>query len=435
MADLDLYDVIVIGGGAAGMMAAVTAARTGSRVLLLEKTKRAGQKLLLTGSGRCNLTNLDPALPYAYRSSDMESLNRITESVFGSFSTADTLAFFDGIGLKTHARGSLVYPHSDQASSVLHCLEKELRVQHVRQKNMTAVTALKQKPYTREGAEASSIWEVSVDGWSYCGRTVILCTGSKAVPETGCDGSGYALAAMTGHPVETVLPALCGLMIKEPVRLAAGARTDAAVRLTADGRTYTSSGQVQWGKDHLSGICIMDLSVYASRALQKGDTAPVKLQLDLAPDMTEEELTEFLNQQLLRSTSSSLQELLEGLLPDKAAGLLAKTLPGGLPLEQTAEYTAHLLKNLTFTVVGTRSFANAQVCTGGISLACIDPRTMESRIREGLFFAGEILDIDGPCGGYNLQWAWSSGHTAGAAAARQAAAAKVSKDRNRESIQ
>lgn len=410
--------IIVIGAGASGMMAAITAAGCGASVTLLEGMEKPGKKLLITGSGRCNLANLNESRADAWRSAAPD----VVREVLHTFSVKDTLAFFETLGLLTTDRDGYLYPYSGQASSVLDVLLRELKNRSVKLKCTEKVQDIRKE---------NGIWKVQTQSWTYEADAVILTGGSKAAPATGSDGSAYTLAQKLGHTIRTPLPALVPLKIKEQwIKKLSGLRMPAAITLSISdplpgcrisgsehSRTqlYRESGELQWTDYGISGIVVFQLSRYAVSALSKGKTAVVSV--NLFPDWTQEALCTHLQN---RNTSGTCEEFLYGLLPKKAIIPILERIKIK-PSDKAAKYfpekvqkLAALLTNLPLTVTGSQSVEQAQVCQGGVNLAEIDSSTMESKLHCGLYFAGEVLDVDGICGGYNLQWAWSSGHLAGA---------------------
>ncbi len=423
----DIFDVAVIGAGAAGMMGAIWAAKEGARVLLLDQNTRPGNKLLLTGNGRCNLTHLDDKIDTAYHSDSKDSLSCMMPQAFSLFGVEDTIDFFEEMGLCCHDRDGYVYPRSDQSASVLTVLTDQLRRSGVKQKYHTKVTALE-----KTSMEGLAVWKVQVPGWEYYAKCVILSAGSKAFPDTGSDGSGYKIAAP--HTIVTPVSALSGMISSDPyVSIAAGSRTQAHIVLSIqsgkEAAAYEDEGQVQWNKDGVSGICVMQLSRHVSRILQRDAKARCLLKVDLVPDMEQSALytklqyisaLQHISAEPNRWKKEEMMHLLIGFLPDKIIQMIYAF------WEDFAEDASHLssfaamLKAFPIHICSTRGFDQSQVCAGGVSLDEIDPRSMESRLCPGLYFAGEILDVDGPCGGYNLQWAWTSGKIAGCAAASAA---------------
>lgn len=413
--------IIVIGAGASGMMAAITAAGCGASVTLLEGMEKPGKKLLITGSGRCNLANLNENRIDAWRSAAPEEVRKVLHT----FSVKDTLAFFETLGLLTTDRDGYLYPYSGQASSVLDVLLRELKNRSVKLKCTEKVQDIRKE---------NDIWKVQTGSWTYEADAVILAGGSKAAPATGSDGNAYVLAQKLGHTIRTPLPALVPLKIKEQwVKKLSGLRMPAEVTLTiadalpggsisgpANSQTevYRESGELQWTDYGISGIVVFQLSRYATAALFEGKTAAVSI--NLFPGRTQESLCMHLQN---RNTAGTCEEFLYGLLPKKAIAPVLERIklkPSDKAKKffpEKSQKLAALLTDLPLTVTGSQSFEQAQVCQGGILLSEINSGTMESKLHCGLYFAGEILDVDGICGGYNLQWAWASGHLAGASCA------------------
>lgn len=419
--------VLIIGAGASGLMAAVSAARAGSEVTVLEHMKKPGRKLLLTGNGKCNLSREDPYISAAYGSLEGapgKEAAAFTEAAFRRFGIRETVSFFEEIGVAVKEQNGLLYPRSGQAQTLLDALLFELERLRVKLKYNTAVRSLRYE-------EKIGKWQARTDGWVYEADKVILCCGSMAAPQTGSDGSGYELAAMAGHSVSAVYPALTGFLCDEKgLAAAAGARTKAEVSLfirdkaSGDGKLLAKdSGEVQWTEYGLSGIVIFQLSRFAARAYAAGGgAAELYVRADLVPDLSEEMTAASLLRIWEHSEGKmSRKQLLSAFTQSRAAAFLEQRLkeehPSRLSGEEEAAELARALKQCCMRVRGLRSHEHAQICAGGVKLEEVFPETLESRKAPGLHFAGELLDVDGPCGGYNLQWAWSSGFTAGQAAA------------------
>lgn len=390
--------IVVIGAGASGLMAAITAARAGAAVTVLEQNEKPGRKLLATGNGRCNLTNLEQ-LPEKYRSTCRE----FPAQALAHFGVRDTIAFFSGLGVYTRNRNGWIYPNSDQASSVLDVLLMEAEHLKVKIKMRETVTGIEK---TKDG------FEVHTEGWKYPCSKVILTTGSPASPIEGSCESGRQLAAPFGHSWIPMLPALCGLRGSGAKFSAwAGVRAEGEVMLLLDGVPIRAErGELQCTDYGISGIPVFQLSRYAVRALS--ENCPVSLRVDFFPDMEEEFLVKLLYTRHEQCSYKSPRQSLTGLVHEK---LIRMFWTKGMDFERLA----HCLKNFTFSVRGASSLAQAQVCSGGIPCGEIAPHTMESKLTQGLYFAGEVIDVDGACGGYNLQWAWTSGYLAGSSAARE----------------
>ena len=386
--------VIVIGGGAAGLVAAITAAEESAAVTILEQNENPGRKICVTGNGRCNLTNRDMC-PELFRGNSPEIARKVLEQ----FSLEDTLKFFHETGLSFAEKNGWIYPGSHQAKAVVDLLVSRAR-------------ALKVKIKTREQVKnvfvADNCWKIETEGWTYEGEAVILANGSKASLVPGSDGSGYELAEKLGHKVILPVPALTGLKAAGNVYKGwSGVRTEGKVTLFINGeKVCQEQGELQLTDYGISGIPVFQISRYASRALE--ENKEVSVSLNFFPAYTETELREFLKKRQERCPWLGKQEIFTGILPEKLAKVLLKQKD---PLKAAADFS--------LSIRDTSGFEQAQVCAGGVDTMEIHPETMESVLHKGLYFAGEIVDIDGPCGGYNLQWAWSSGAVAGRSSAKE----------------
>ena len=419
--------VLDIGGGASGLMAAIAAAERGAKVTLLERNRQVGKKILVTGNGRCNLTNLDQDLSH-YRGGEPG----FAAAVLGEFGLSETLERFKRMGVHTRSRNGYLYPYSDQASSVADALRMEAEHLGVKLALGNQVLALEALP---EGKGAR--FAARTEGWTYEGDACVLAAGSAAAPATGSDGSGYALAESLGHRLIKPLPALVQLRCRERFyeRLA-GLRMEAAVRVLADGKeTACDRGEVQFTRNGISGIPVFQVSRHAVRALDEGRKVEVSLNLlpqipggscGLSAEKEEEEaaLEAFLRARIRDGGYKQGEAFFTGLFHEKMAlcllerAKIPKNKKAGAWTEEELERLLSVIRDFRTAVVSGGSFEQAQVCSGGVDTSEICPQTMESRLVPGLYFAGEVVDIDGACGGYNLQWAWSSGHVAGFHAAR-----------------
>ena len=381
-------NLVIIGAGASGMMAAVQAARLGARVTLLECNDRPGRKLNATGNGRCNFTNLDQPAG-AYRS----SLPGFEIPVLSSFSVQDTIRFFTGLGIYSVNRNGGMYPRSLQAQSMTQALVMELERLKVRIKTRERVTAIRKE---------ESGFVIFTEGWQYPADCVILAAGSCASQVQGSGRDGYQLAADLGHSVIEPLPALTGLKCRgASFTRWDGVRTHGAVALYVDGETVArEEGEIQLTSYGISGIPVFCLSRYAVRALHDG--CDVRAELDFFPDLSLDEFRSFLKKRENNWPDRTPKDLLCGLFPEKLCAVLAR--------ETDIPAT---VKAYPLIVTAGQDFPHAQVCSGGVDPVQVDPFTLRSRLVPGLFFCGELLDVDGTCGGYNLQWAWSSGAAAG----------------------
>jgi len=428
--------VLVIGGGASGLTAAIAAAEQGAKVTLLEKNRQVGKKILVTGNGRCNLTNenQDEA---CYRGGEPG----FARTVFGNFGLPDTLRFFERLGVCAKSRNGYLYPYSDQASSVADALRMEaerLGVKLALGNQILEIRVLNPNGASGDSAVVSGPrFAARTEGWTYEGDACVLAAGSAAAPATGSDGSGYALAESLGHRLIKPLPALVQLRCRERFyeRLA-GLRMEAAVRVLADGKeTACDRGEVQFTRNGISGIPVFQVSRHAVRALDEGRKVEASLNLlpqipggscGLSAEKEEEEaaLEAFLRARIRDGGYKQGEAFFTGLFHEKMAlcllerAKIPKNKKAGAWTEEELERLLSVIRNFRTEVVSGGSFEQAQVCSGGVDTSEICPQTMESRLVPGLYFAGEVVDIDGACGGYNLQWAWSSGHVAGFHAAR-----------------
>lgn len=405
--------VLVIGGGASGMMAAITAAAGGCRVTLLEQNPKLGKKLYATGNGKCNLTNLRMR-PGDYRGTHPEFAWEALEC----FSVSDTLQRFADMGLLTKERNGYVYPHSEQAQSVVSVLCYELRRLGVRV--LLSCRALEVER-DRDGFSVTAELFEEKPRLRLSADRLILASGGLAGQNLGTGEVGYAICRAMGHRIVPTAPALVQLRIAERfLKPAAGVRLEAEATLHIEDRSHTETGELLFADYGVSGIPILQLSRYAS--LAKPGERPW-LSLNFFPDKSSEERKALLDSQLRGAYVSerTAEEALCGLLPDKL--LRALLSEAGILREQKAcEITAgqrkkleSLFFGLRLSVSGTNDFSKAQVTAGGVDVSEVCPETMESLRVPGMYLTGELLDIDGTCGGYNLQWAWTSGALAGKA--------------------
>ena len=405
MEGIEMRTVAVIGGGAAGMMAAVTAASEGARVILLEHKDRIGKKILSTGNGRCNFTNTHQE-PLCYNSENP----LFPWSVIEKFDAQKTVSFFLQLGVYSKNRNGYLYPNSDQASAVLDAFRMELDRLHVDVRTGVHIRGI--DPGKKGFVIRADQEKVRAD-------RVILCTGSKAAPATGSDGSGYDLAKQLGHRLIPVLPALVQLRCEgDFFKAVAGVRVNGSISLWTEGECIAKdTGEIQLTDYGISGIPVFQVSRYASKLLyEKKEVTAV---LDFMPDFTEKQTGAFLSARAKMRPEKPADMFLIGLFHKKLSELWIKQ--SCIPRDKTAgdmtaeeiERFVQCIKNFRLRVTAANPYEKAQVCCGGIDTEEVDPGTLESRYVPGLYFAGEILDVDGMCGGYNLQWAWSSGYVAG----------------------
>lgn len=400
--------VIIIGGGASGLMAAVMAARGGAKVTVLEHEKQPGKKILVTGNGRCNFTNTDQSITHYHSESPLRM-----EAALEQFGCQDTVRFMKELGIFLKNRNGYLYPHSDSASAVLEVLRMECEHLKVKISCQVEITSIKKQ---------DGIFRVHTPGWIYEAEKVILAAGSQAAPATGSDGSGYALAKSLGHRVIEPYPALVQLLSKEKcLNQLAGIRIDAKASLFAEKAEICSNrGEVQFNARNISGIPIFQISGEAAKALAAGKSCEVRL--DFLPDFTEIQLLTFMKERILTGGYKTATAFLTGLFPKKLCevlssqcGFSSKLLRAEDFSEEQISQLCKKIKQFQIHIDGTNGFEHAQCCGGGVSLEEIDPLTMESCKVSGLYLCGELLDVYGDCGGYNLQWAWTSGYLAGKA--------------------
>lgn len=400
--------VVIIGAGASGMTAAIFAARQGAGVTLLEHMDRVGKKILSTGNGRCNLSNrkMEEA---CYRCNNPDFPMR----VISRFPVEMTLEFFEDLGIVIKDRNGYLYPYSGQASAVLDVLRTELAVQGVRVVTGCAVEEI------RELKKASGGFQVKTDQGEFSADALILATGSKAAPATGSDGSGYKLAKKLGCRVIKPLPALVQLCCREKFyRQISGVRTEARVSVWSGGRELASDqGELQLTDYGISGIPVFQVSRFAARRLDAGEA--VAAFIDFFPEASRSGTKELLSERRLSCASRQMEEFFTGWFHKKLAALFLKLAairperPVKSLTEEEIERLLLLIKDFETEITEVNPFENAQTCCGGVDVEEIHPETMESKRKKGLYLIGELLDVDGICGGYNLQWAWSTGAIAG----------------------
>lgn len=408
----NVFDVAVVGGGAAGLMAAITAARTGAKVVILEHKEKTGKKILSTGNGKCNYTNEQQGISY-YRGEDPA----FVVPVFEQFGFRETVDFFEEIGITSKVKNGYYYPASEQAAAVLEVLRLEANYLRVREICDCKINTVKRK-------KKDFLLETSVG--NFIGKSVVFATGLLAAPKSGSDGSAFLHLKQFGHHFIEIVPALVPLQGKQSFfKQLAGIRAEMRAVLYIDKKeTAVEFGELQLTDYGVSGIPIFQLSRFATKALTQ--KKQVYLLLDFQPNKTIEETTVLLEKRFLKQEQKkTMCECFVGLFHKKLAEVFLREAeiplgdsPKKLKPEQIQKL-AEVIKGLRVDITGSKSFEQAQVCAGGIDTGEIDSETLESKLIPGLYFAGELIDIDGRCGGYNLQWAWSSGYVAGLHAAKR----------------
>ena len=405
-----MSNVIVVGGGAAGMMAAVFAARNGQNVQLLEKNEKLGKKLFITGKGRCNITN----------AADIEDLftavisnPKFLYSGFYSFTNQQVIDFFEELGVKTKIeRGERVFPVSDHSSDVIAAFSRELKSLGVSVSLHTEVRELLCEQDKVCGVLLSNGKKMKADA-------VIVATGGISYPSTGSTGDGYRFAKETGHRVTELLPSLVPMEVRQwyAKELQGLSLRNIEIRIT-DGKKklYEEFGEMLFTHYGVTGPVILSASSVVGKTLRKKE---LTLHIDLKPALSEEQLDKRILREFDANHNKQYKNSIDSLFPAKLKPVMIE-LSEIEPEKKVNEITkeerqrlVHLIKDFTMTLTGLRSYNEAIITKGGVSVKEIDPGTMESKKMKGLYFAGEVLDLDAVTGGYNLQIAWSTGYLAG----------------------
>ena len=401
------FDSIIIGAGAAGMMAAITAARAGRNVAVFEKNDRPGKKLRITGKGRCNVTN------FCNRDEFMENVpvnNRFMYSSFSAFTPQDVMDFFEnaGVPLKVE-RGNRVFPVSDKAADIVSALDREMKKAGVKLIHETVKEII---------VEDGVCCGVRTDKGEHNAQTVLVATGGASYPLTGSTGDGYRFAAETGHTVTAIVPSLVPLETADDFceKLAGLALRNVTLTLF-DGskKIFSELGEMSFMNYGVTGPLVLT----ASSRIRKMERGRYVLSIDLKPGLDEEKLDKRLLRDFTEMSGIEFKNVLVKLLPSKMipviikrSGISSEIKAGQISKEQR-KGLVKLLKDFRLNIIDFRPVDEAIVTSGGVSVKEIDPKTMESKIVSGLFFAGEVIDVDGYTGGFNLQIAFSTGYTAG----------------------
>lgn len=403
-----MHNTVIIGGGAAGMFAAISAAENGKRVVLLEKNEKLGKKIYITGKGRCNLTNDVLAKDFF---SSVVTNPKFLFSCINSFSPQDTIDFFQnrGLQLKTE-RGNRVFPQSDKASDVTKVLEKEMIKLGVDVRLNTSVVDIEM--------ENGKVTHVTTTTGKIDCDSVIVCTGGISYPLTGSNGDGYSFAKKLGHTITDLRPGLVGIELKGNDFLELQGLSLKNVMLTAkqgENTLYSEFGEALFTHFGISGPIVLS----CSSIINKKDLSTIDLYLDLKPALDFSMLDNRLIREFKENNTKELTTTMRALLPKSLIGLVLRQskVNGGKNCSEITvkERSAIIdtLKNLKFSVKKLRPIEEAIVTSGGVCVNEINPKTMESKKIKGLFFAGEVLDVDAFTGGFNLQVAFSTGYAAG----------------------
>ncbi|OGI07383.1 MAG: hypothetical protein A2Y40_10920 [Candidatus Margulisbacteria bacterium GWF2_35_9] len=405
-----IYDVAIIGGGAAGMMAAGTVAESGANIVLIEKNDRLGKKLLITGKGRCNVTNNDQDVKSFC--DKFGSSGKFLYSSLYQFGVNDVINFFSKYGVKCKIeRGNRVFPESDKAQDILNALIVFLRETSVNILLKSAVKSIK--------LEKNSIFKLLIeDGREIVSRRIIICTGGKSYPTTGSNGDGYKWIQDFGHSLVPLKPVLVSVKTKEKFVKDLQGLSLKNVKISIiqnDRKIDDRFGELLFTSQGLSGPIVLDLSKRISELLISG---PVKIVLDFKPALDNKSLDLRILRDFKEQANKEYKNSLSMLLPKKLIPVIIDK-SGINPVKPVNSITKderkkllHLLKEFSLTIDEVDGFSKAIITSGGINLKEITPTSMESKIVKNLFFAGEIIDLDGPTGGYNLQLAWSTARLA-----------------------
>lgn len=403
-----MKDIIIIGGGASGLVAAIYASKHGKKVTILEKNKTCGKKILITGNGKCNYYNDDQSLSH-YHSNNREILG----SILTQQNLEEIKQLFNSLGIIPKIKDGYYYPYSNQATSIQTALIKECELNNVEIITETEVLSIKKE---------NNEYKINTNNGTYIGNKVIISTGSFACPKTGSDGLGYKILKTLGHNIITPLPALVQLKANTPfLKDWHGIRSDVSVTLLENNNPIsTQIGEIQLTDYGVSGICIFCLSGQVSRGLYNNKKEQISINFLHPFNITnQEEFITWMNNRNNIVKNRTISDLLDGLLNYKLINLILKLLKidRNTPWNNLSNNEKYLLgtnlTNFTLNITGTNSFEQAQTATGGIPLTEINPNTMESIYNKGLYITGELLDIDGDCGGYNLTNAWITGMLAG----------------------
>ena len=392
----------IIGAGASGLVAAIVAARRGIRVKVYEKNNKIGKKILATGNGRCNITN------QTIKTQNYHGANpKFVNIAIDRFNTSTCRAFFEKLGIEMiEGQKGRLYPKSLHSSSVVNLLVYECERLGVEFFLDTLIESI--------SIDANG-FALHVEGKKYHSSFVLIATGGLAMPTLGASGSGYEFAKSFGHSVTPTFASLVQLECDENLRDINGVKILGNVEVLSDKRAVASaSGDILFTNYGLSGAAILDVSRAVGKLLQTRDE--VDINIDLFSEYSKEQLKNILLKRAKNSNGKILSLWLDGFVNPKLAKFLAKKMDiksaDDLNTKDIVRLV-YILKNFKFKAINTRGFRSAEVTAGGVNTDDINPKTFESKLQKGLYFSGEVLDIDADCGGYNLHWAWASGYSVG----------------------
>ncbi|MCX5687093.1 MAG: aminoacetone oxidase family FAD-binding enzyme [Candidatus Omnitrophica bacterium] len=389
------FDTVIIGGGAAGIVAAISARRSGKNVVICEKMQRLGKKILISGAGRCNISNLD--LNEAHYNTEGREL---VKSIFSRFGREKIENFFNELGLKLGSEVSMIFPATDQAASVLRVLEDELKA-------LKVAVELDFEVNNIAGSPKGFIVK-SRNGKSIMCNTVIITGGGKSYPSLGSDGSCYVLASSFGHKITAPIPSAVPLVTKDIFcHLLQGQKIQCVAKAVIGGKVKKETeGELLFTKYGLSGTAILDISEDISIIINRLGAKFAQDSIDMVPFIGADELKE----EIIRRINKGFTEenLMIGILPNKFSLVFRDLFKGA-----SVEKIVNVLKDKRFDIIDTKSWNEAEFTSGGVNVKDIKESTLESKLKKSVYFAGEILDVNGERGGYNLAWAWASGFVAG----------------------
>ena len=411
------HDLIIVGGGASGLMAAIVAKDFGIDVAIIDGNDRIGKKILVTGNGRCNITNSNITFPY----NNFHSENKnFFQDALKNFTIEDTKSMFLSLGLPlTELENGKMYPKSLQASSVIDIFRMALDDRQIPLYTNCKVNSVSKN-------STFTLYTNNEDYKNFSCKKLILSCGGKSASKTGSDGSGYKLSKSLGHSIIETLPGIVQLKLDYPyLKALSGIKFDGAVSvLVNDKAEYTDVGEVLFTDYGISGPPVMQLSSYASKALHNGSKVTIKI--DMFPFESKEDIENFFATHFSVFNYREISSALIGVINKKLISTILKDVgikDIHLPCSNIDwKYINKLIdkfKQWDFNCIDTNGFPNAQVTVGGINTREVDNLTLESKIVKNLYFCGEILDVHGDCGGFNLQWAWSSGYLAAKSAAHK----------------
>lgn len=397
-----MFKIAIIGAGASGLIAAIVAARQGAQVCIYEKNNKIGKKILATGNGRCNVTNQHIELSN-YHGQNPSFIN----PSINRFQTSTCKEFFSQLGVEmAEGQRGRLYPKSLQSASISELLAYECNRLGV-EINLNAEVRMIEK--------TTNAFCLRLEDKSLHVKRVLIATGGLAMPILGSCDSGYEFAKALGHTLIPTHPTLVQLECKEDLKSISGVKVVGDIEVYIDNELKsTRSGDILFTNYGISGSAVLDVSRVISHAILHKRGVHVKL--DLLPEYSKEQLKNLLKKRLEFSNSKSVAFWLEGFINSKLANHISK----GLAVKSADDLSnkelttlVYKLKNMSLHVEDTKGYKSAEVTAGGVNTKEIDAKTMQSKIQKGLYFSGEVVDIDGDCGGYNLHWAWASGYTAG----------------------